>query len=541
MTVFADSYRGAIRGYEGEEFAKAGVAGFVESTARDFQVFQQEDRQASESLNMSEKFRQRAEVIRELGETVIEPAPAPRSRAAVIRGVADAESTAEAQRVRIADLAARYPEVKTDDELELEVIEESRVLRETRDRELRQQAPMGHVGSFVGMMGASLTDPINAAMLLFGAPVKAGLVAKVGIETALGAGIETAIQPQVANYKAKLGVEYGLSEAVTNILAAGGGAGVLTGTVGLVAKLVGRIEGLKRVPSRTVAQEDALNVMQDQLDVIKDNPGDLKSEAAAAAHYEAVTRAVGQTFNDVPVNVDDIRARLAPAVERSDVTGLGTENQRLSGFVKAEGGVSVAQAGALRGEFAALREVGDKSRRVVKAKAGASPDAMAQAAFDAGFIDDTDPATLADALRRDLEGEPITSIQGTRAERALELEIDRELNAYVEMKEEEAARMAMDRADDLPEFVPESAADAKLRAEAEREFDVWTGRDNLPPPDEAALRASRELEAEDVQIPIEDTNVDGKVDVRMGSAREAMGNADMDVEAAVNLKNCLLG
>lgn len=141
-------------------------------------------------------------------------------------------------------------------------------------------------------------------------------------------------------------------------------------------------------------------------------------EARLAESSLAKISPEGVPIEEPPVHVEIIQP---PKPAR-----VATENQSLSEFVKNSGGVSVAKAGALKGEFMALgtREGGKKG--VVKMKAGESADIMAQKAHEAGFIEAPDPALLAEALGRDFRGEPVLSVKGERFQAGLEREVKRE-------------------------------------------------------------------------------------------------------------------
>ncbi len=120
---------------------------------------------------------------------------------------------------------------------------------------------------------------------------------------------------------------------------------------------------------------------------------------------------------------------------------IATENQSLSGFVANEGGISLQKSGDLTGEFRAIRENGNKGRTVIKAKAGKSADLMAQAAHDAGFIESPDPALLAEALGKDLRGEPVYSTKGERFQTQLDRQAGRDLALGDEVQMEAEAKV----------------------------------------------------------------------------------------------------
>jgi hypothetical protein len=117
---------------------------------------------------------------------------------------------------------------------------------------------------------------------------------------------------------------------------------------------------------------------------------------------------------------------------------------------------------------------------------------MAERAHESGFIDEPDPALLAERLRDDLTGGKVYSLSGDRFERKLDLEIDREFKAWAEMAEKEYQAVA----------------------------------------DEISAKARSVLAEKDVTIA-------GELGPR--SARELLAELSDDVKAANILQKCLAG
>lgn len=140
---------------------------------------------------------------------------------------------------------------------------------------------------------------------------------------------------------------------------------------------------------------------------------------------------------------------------------VATVDQSLSSFIENEGGISLQKSGALVGEFRGLRESGPKGKRVIKAKSGRSPDELAQAAEEAGFIKDADVNTLKEALDRDLRGETVFSTKGDRRQRKIDLEAERELAKG----QEDAAERGLKREAEIPFDVREAGPEIE-RTEA---------------------------------------------------------------------------
>lgn len=113
------------------------------------------------------------------------------------------------------------------------------------DARRRSSSSLTSLGGLAGNIGAGVTDPINLAATLLGAPwalsVARGAIGRslatrvfrgAGVEAAINMGAESAIQPFVQDYRKELGLPYGFDEALTAITFAGilggafGGAGV---------------------------------------------------------------------------------------------------------------------------------------------------------------------------------------------------------------------------------------------------------------------------------------------------------------------------
>ena len=106
------------------------------------------------------------------------------------------------------------------------------------DDAMSRAAPDAYKGlaSFVGGMGAWLSDPMQTGSMLMTLPLSGGLATGIGarfsyqagIKTVAGAeallemGLEAAIQPAVVDWQQKLGNDYDFYDAAQNVLIAGG-------------------------------------------------------------------------------------------------------------------------------------------------------------------------------------------------------------------------------------------------------------------------------------------------------------------------------
>ena len=99
-------------------------------------------------------------------------------------------------------------------------------------------------GSFLGGLAGAFTDPINLATMPFGASAGAGVLKTMRTEAVIGVASEALIQPNVAEWQKQIGVEYGLSDVMTNLTFAGVGAAGISGGIKGAAK------GIKLVTPR---------------------------------------------------------------------------------------------------------------------------------------------------------------------------------------------------------------------------------------------------------------------------------------------------
>lgn len=169
-----------------------------------------------------------------------------------------------------------------------EMIQTMRAEREHRQRLL---ANGNALGEFAGNMGGAMTDPlllgITLATLPLGPaaiPARAGLQSVV-LRTALMEGLigiatEVPIQAGVLEFKHRIDSPYTLSDAVTNILLAGGGGFVLGGAIQMGAQ-----QALKYVTSKRLSE----------LRELYDIPEDVVEDAAVIGRpLEAEARQVSE-------------------------------------------------------------------------------------------------------------------------------------------------------------------------------------------------------------------------------------------------------
>lgn len=519
MGAFDDGYEQAIIDASREPAARSPV-GFLEAFHASYDLTRQEELSISERQNFLGKVKARNDLVQKYTGR----APSVTINEGDLLQPGTLSTTVELARRgyndQVRDLSARYPDIKSDGDLLLEIKEDSRRLREKADGVLSNTTWAGKVGSFTGAMAASMTDPLVLATLPLGASSGAGILRTALVNAGMAAGTEALIQPFVYHYKKELDSPYSPTEALERIAGAGLGAGVLSGLfkgaeLGYRALRKPRIHGVddlieafeRNVGEPSAIERDAAHVLGDYADVLRETPFSLSDPAAMERHVAATAKALGDLEAGNPVDVqeftrgieprDDVRAKIVTVNEPRQVSA--TENQSLAQFVKNSGGVSIEKSGGLRGEYDALFESGGSKSGAVKRRAGKSADEMAELAHESGFIDVPDPAVLAERLRDDLSGNKVYSVQGDRFERRLDLQIDREFQRWAELEE---------------------------------------GRYH----DELTARARDILSKEDVMIPTgELTEVNGRLVAQSRSAREMLLEVEQDLKAADILQKCLMG
>jgi hypothetical protein len=107
----------------------------------------------------------------------------------------------------------------------------------------RRQGPISGYGAMLlGNIGGAMTDPVNALTLPLGAGASTGVLRAMLVDGAINMGIEAYQTPENAAWAKEAGVEYGVAEAVTNILTAGAGGAAISGIIRGGGKFLGSLE-----------------------------------------------------------------------------------------------------------------------------------------------------------------------------------------------------------------------------------------------------------------------------------------------------------
>lgn len=178
----------------------------------------------------------------------------------------------------------------------------------------------GTIGSLAAGMFEMTIDTPNLVALPFGGGGKT--IAQTVIREALvGAGVELAQQPIVAQNRAELGQEFTLGEAAANVALAGAGSGLLSGAVH------GGVKGVQAVRERlkgrmTPDVDAALKVAEREAEVDEASPFE-RAPGGDETHGKRLASALQRLIDDVPA---------PPAVSR------GTSTEIMPGRTDALGG-----------------------------------------------------------------------------------------------------------------------------------------------------------------------------------------------------------
>lgn len=306
-------------------------AGFIEAFIATHESTKQEDLSTSESLNIGRKRIERREKIKELtGEdiTALEGLAVPQMALSEIGRSAAGQQAVKRYQTKLVELSSRFPEIKTDEELFGEIVEDSRRLREKTGKLMENSTFSGKLGSFAGAMAAVMQDPLVLGSMLFGVGTSAGILRTALTEAGINVGSEVLVQPLVFQYKRKLDSPFTVGEAATRVAAAGAGGFLLAGTIkgvtrGVSSLIKPRIPGVddllesfeRGVKQPTELQRDAAAVVSDYADVIRESPFDLADPVATQSHLGATAKAISDVESGNPVDVTDTLRGLEPREE----------------------------------------------------------------------------------------------------------------------------------------------------------------------------------------------------------------------------------
>lgn len=130
------------------------------------------------------------------------------------------------------ELAAQFPGIiKTNEQIDADISQHLNEI-EQRDASVAQRSTFaGGIGRFVGAMGATMSDPLNASLTIGTMGVGGGATAlgRVMTQMAVNGGIEAAQQPYIQGARVAYGLDGGFKQGVMNTLYATAAGGLLQG------------------------------------------------------------------------------------------------------------------------------------------------------------------------------------------------------------------------------------------------------------------------------------------------------------------------
>jgi len=494
-------------------------AGFIEAFIATHESTKQEDLSISESLNIGRKRIERREKIKELtGEdiTALEGLAVPQMALSEIGRSARGQQAVTQYQTKLVELSSRFPEIKTDEELFAEIVEDSRRLREKTGKLMENSTFSGKLGSFAGAMAAVMQDPLVLGSMLFGVGASAGILRTALTEGGINLVSEAAVQPLVFQYKRKLGSPFTVGEAATRVAAAGAGGFLLAGTVkgvtrGVSSLVKPRVPGVddllesfeKGVKKPTELQRDAAAVVADYADVIRESPFDLADPVATQRHIGATAKAISDVESGNPVDVTDTLRGLEP---REEVRG-----------------------GAVRGDpEEVVRQV--VTGHLFNPDVGLSAAEEVQFAASTRLLSPEQSARLVEFLEsvKNIEDAQTLQLLSKEGLADFETQVDRIADAGIKFVFGEQ-----------PAIV--SVPGRQIAARAGEPTEPLVPDFRLEEADEIAARANAILEEQDLEVPtglLAETG--GEPLPLMRSARELIAEAEDEVRVGFELKDCLI-
>ena len=292
------------------------------------------------------------------------------------------ESQKKRYRAKLTELKAIYPEIKSYEEIVASIQKEAQEL-ELKSADIQNRSTgSGAAGAFAGAMVGSFnpeTDPVNVATLGVGGVGKS-IALKIATEAGANAAVESINQfTGVATNRQQLGLENSSSRALTNILAAGVGAGALRGLgeggkAGINALKKSDIinlkasDLLKKINPRANNSEDIAIInalereaMDETIQSTTPKTNDLSYQRMAAAENELNT---GTTLDADPF----VFSRSDAEIEFKDIADTFdfdvTEKLRIESEVRKYGNFQIDEAEALAGQ--PVKTLNDLAKEVVE-------------------------------------------------------------------------------------------------------------------------------------------------------------------------------
>jgi len=219
-----------------------------------------------------------------------------------------------------------------------EVLEQAREQARVTSEELRQATLNANpfsatAGSLVGTLGGAAADPVNLALLPFGAGAGKSVLQAVLIEAGLNAGAEILTQPRIASWQREIGNEYGFGDAVSNVgmaaLLGAGFTGIARGVKPTASAVFEFISKSENIPS-TLANQ--IKQLADYAHLKEKSPFENVNGPNFDVHIEnmnAVSRAfeARKSIDDVPINTSGYKQEFLEEQISKDIRLLARKRQ----------------------------------------------------------------------------------------------------------------------------------------------------------------------------------------------------------------------
>lgn len=246
--------------------------------------------------------------------------------------------------VRWDEIQKKFPEIKTDEELNEIRNEKLKVKREAR-QEVMANAPVS--STLAGGMAGAMADPITLATLPIGVGSVRGLMT-LGKATqsatkiaATEAGLEALIQPFVYKHKNEIGSEHTIQDSIENIGLAAGGAFTLglagNGILGYLKAVKSKSGGIDDVALEQI--DRAIDVLERERGDLPDLPEDELNEFLIKGDMEVLTRYDSQNFTVEEILPEEIEIKPRQTVEAGEdmsVISEGLEGEELQMYRQVE-------------------------------------------------------------------------------------------------------------------------------------------------------------------------------------------------------------
>lgn len=297
MSIFDETSGQQARELASNDLAQFKPTTFGENAAAAFNKFRLNNLTGSRTQRLTDAYAERAKIVETLtGEKVENPYNILPEYQQTVDGMDEAERLSKYE-AKIDSLRNRLPPAERA-KITSRVSIEDAIAKESQKAEADQASVAsratvgGVVGNIVGSAGAAMTEPLNIVTLPIGAPVRAGLLARIAIEAGIGATTESILQPDVQAQRAQLGLESGFDQGLENVASAAVGAAGLTAGISGIGGVIGIITrsgsaGLEKALKRSLTGDEKALVEAVKFDAEMDRVTPYVEKSAAAIAVKA--------------------------------------------------------------------------------------------------------------------------------------------------------------------------------------------------------------------------------------------------------------